>query len=319
MVTELASVMELYDAPRMDTDGGEYRFNFHNQRLRVTVDRLDPVRSTIKAALKIETFHNDAILYEGAWELTSALVTRRLVELAEKRYPGLPWSQIFDAVSRLTIDHYETGSPWICLADMPAPSETVEYLVKPILESGTTTLIFADGGSGKSWLATALSVLVASGRPMGGLIATKGPTNVLFLDWESSGDVYWRRVNGLCGSMGVPMPDTVFYREMTGRLASFARDIKSWCRSNEIGLIVVDSAALAAGETESTDATKLFSAIREIGTTALVVGHVPKADASRPFGSVFFRNGPQIGLEAGARPRNGGWGAHDSHTAYQGQ
>ena len=59
-------------------------------------------------------------------------------------------------------------------------------------------------------------------------------------------------------------------------------------------MIVIDSAALAAGEAEtSADATRLFEAIREIDVTALVVAHVPKADASRPFGSVFMRNGPR--------------------------
>ena len=78
------------------------------------------------------------------------------------------------------------------------------------------------------------------------------------------------------------------------RLTSFTRDVKTWCQSQDIGLIVVDSAALAAGEAEtSADATRLFEAIREIDVTALVVAHVPKADASRPFGSVFMRNGPR--------------------------
>ena len=278
----------------MESDGSKYTFTFYNQRLRATVDRLDPVRSTIKAALLIETLEKHAVLYDGAWELTSALYTRRLVDLAEKIAPGLPWGNIFDAISRHTIDHYETGNPWVCLADMPPPSETVEYLIKPILESGTTTLLFADGGSGKSWLATAISTMVATGRPMGGLIAGQGPTNVAYLDWESSEEVYWRRVNGLCGSMGVPIPQTVFYRQLSGRLTSFTRDVKTWCQSQEIGLIVIDSAALAAGEAEtSADATRLFEAIREIDVTALVVAHVPKADASRPFGSVFMRNGPR--------------------------
>ena len=257
MITEINSEFQVYAAPRMESDGSKYTFTFYNQRLRATVDRLDPVRSTIKAALLIETFEKHAVLYDGAWELTSALYTRRLVDLAEKIAPGLPWANIFDAVSRNTIDHYETGNPWVCLADMPPPSETVEYLIKPILESGTTTLLFADGGSGKSWLATAISTMVATGRPMGGLIAGQGPTNVAYLDWESSEEVYWRRVNGLCGSMGVPIPQTVFYRQLSGRLTSFTRDVKTWCQSQEIGLIVIDSAALAAGEAEtSADATR---------------------------------------------------------------
>ena len=119
MITEINSEFQVYASPRMESDGSKYTFTFYNQRLRATVDRLDPVRSTIKAALLIETLEKHAVLYDGAWELTSALYTRRLVDLAEKIAPGLPWGNIFDAISRHTIDHYETGNPWVCLADMP--------------------------------------------------------------------------------------------------------------------------------------------------------------------------------------------------------
>ena len=221
-------------------------------------------------------------------------MTKRLVDLAILRSPGPPWALIFDSIANGTKDAYETGSPWVNLADMAAPAETVEYLVKPMLEAGTTTLLFADGGSGKSWLATAISTMVATGRPMGGMASTEGPTNVAYLDWESSDEVYWRRVNGLCGSLVIPIPETMFYRSLAGRLTTFTSEIRTWARSHNIGLVVVDSAALAAGEAEtSADATKLFEAIREIGVTCLTVAHVPKADASRPFGSVFMRNGPR--------------------------
>ena len=53
--------------------------------------------------------------------------------------------------------------------------------------------------------------------------ASRSPLPGAFaLDWESSEEVYWRRVNGLCGSMGIPIPQTVFYRQLSGRLTAFA-------------------------------------------------------------------------------------------------
>ena len=296
MVTETQSARNIYTAPRMETDGFKYTFTFHNQELKATVDRLDPMRSIIKGALTIQTIERfpKTVLYEAAWELTSALQTKRLVDLMVERSPGPPWVTMFADIANGTKETYQAGTPWVNLADMEAPDDTVDYLVKPLLEAGTTTLLFADGGTGKSWLATAISTMIATGRPMGGLISAKEPMNVAYLDWESSEESYWRRVNGLCGSLGIPIPPTMFYRNLTGRLTMFSSEIRQWARSHDIGLVVVDSAAMAAGEAETqSDATKLFDAIRDIGSTCLTVAHVPKADASRPFGSVFMRNGPR--------------------------
>ena len=136
--------------------------------------------------------------------------TKRLVDLMVERSPGPPWVTMFADIANGTKETYQAGTPWVNLADMEAPDDTVDYLVKPLLEAGTTTLLFADGGTGKSWLATAISTMIATGRPMGGLISAKEPMNVAYLDWESSEESYWRRVNGLCGSLGIPIPPTMF-------------------------------------------------------------------------------------------------------------
>ena len=55
MVTETQSARNIYTAPRMETDGFKYTFTFHNQELKATVDRLDPMRSIIKGC----TDHSD--------------------------------------------------------------------------------------------------------------------------------------------------------------------------------------------------------------------------------------------------------------------
>lgn len=284
----------VWEPPRLEIDGGAYTFRFHNQRLRATVDRLDPMRNVLRADLLIQGFDDAHFVYDGNCELTSELTRKRLADAVRERYPGYPWQQIIDSIAVRTLRAYREGNPWICLADMEAPPDTVQYLVKPILEAGTSTLLFADGGSGKSYLATAFALMVATGEAMGGMIATIPPSNVVYLDWESNEESYWRRVNALTSTMGLPIPDTMFYRQMTGRLSGVTVEVKAYCKSNQIALVIVDSAALAAGESEtSVDATRLFDALRQVGVTALVVAHTTKTDPNRPFGSVFMRNGPR--------------------------
>ena len=284
----------LWEPPRLAIDGGAFIFRFHNHRLRATVDRLDPTRNVVRADLLIEGFDGGHFLYDGNCELTSEITRKRLADIVRERWPEYPWQTIITNIAVRTLAAYREGNPWVCLADMEAPPDTVQYLVKPILEAGESTLLFADGGSGKSYLATVFALMVATGQAMGGMISAVLPSNVIYLDWESNEESYWRRVNALTSTMGLPIPETMFYRQMSGRLTGAAVEVKAYCKSNEIALVVVDSAALAAGESEtSVDATRLFDALRQVGVTALVVAHTTKTDEKRPFGSVYMRNGPR--------------------------
>ena len=154
--------------------------------------------------------------------------------------------------------------------------------------------MFADGGVGKSYLATTVAVVASSGHIIGGMMAEQSQSQVAYLDWEVDAETFWRRANGICAGIGVGIPEGLIYRQMMGKLSSATNEIKQYVKANDVSLLIVDSAALAAGESEgSADATQLFNALRSIGTSSLVVAHVTKVDADRPFGSVYMRNGPR--------------------------
>ena len=232
--------------------------------------------------------------YYSNIDLTSEPDRLKHAGIAKERWPGFPWREIFDSVSIRTLKSYREGNPWVCLADMAAPSDTVPYLVPPMLEEDAATLIFADGGSGKSYLAAVFSLLVGTDFPIGGLKSNAAPANVTYLDWESSEDAFWRRINALTAGLGIAIPETLFYRRMAGKLTNMTSELQGYITANKVGLVIVDSAALACGDSEgSGEATILFDALRELKTTALVLAHTTKTDQTRPFGSVFMRNGPR--------------------------
>ena len=275
---------ELREPPRVEKKPGEYLFRWYGLRVKARVDRVVATSRHVNAEVLIQTFEEDHLYYSTV-NLTDGLERRRHVDAAKADTPRLEgaWPSIFDAVCQRTLEDYRSGNPWVRVADMEAPSDVPEYLIPDILERGETTVFFADGGVGKSLLAQALAVQIARLVP------------VAYLDWETSKESFWRRINGLANGMNIAIPEDIHYRAMSGKVAANTADVQAFIEANKIGLVIIDSAAYAAGESEASQpVTEMFDAIRTWQTTALVIAHVPKAgDSDRPFGSVFMRNGPR--------------------------
>ena len=283
MITDLRD-HELREPPRVEKKPGEYLFRWYALRVKARVDRVVATSRHVNAEVLIQTFEEDHLYYSTV-NLTDGLERRRHVDAAKADTPRLEgaWPLIFDAVCQRTLEDYRSGNPWVRVADMEAPADVPEYLLPGILERGETTVFFADGGVGKSLLAQALAVQVARLEP------------VAYLDWETSTESFWRRINGLANGMNIAIPEDIHYRAMSGKVAANAADVRAFIAANKIGLVIIDSAAYTAGESEASQpVTEMFDAIRTWQTTALVIAHVPKAgDSDRPFGSVFMRNGPR--------------------------
>ena len=275
---------EKREPPKVEKKPGEYLFRWYGLRVKARVDRVVATSRHVNAEVLIQTFEEDHLYYSTV-NLTDGLERRRHVDAAKADTPRLEgaWPSISDAVCQRTLEDYRSGNPWVRVADMEAPADVPEYLYPDILERGETTVFFADGGVGKSLLAQALAAQIARMEP------------VAYLDWETSKESFWRRINGLANGMNIAIPEDIHYRAMSGKVAATTSDVKAFIDANKIGLVVIDSAAYAAGESEASQpVTEMFDAIRTWQTTTLVIAHVPKAgDSDRPFGSVFMRNGPR--------------------------
>jgi RecA-family ATPase len=130
------------------------------------------------------------------------------------------------------------------MVDHEAP-EALGMRISPILQERMPTLIFGEGDSLKSFLATFLCVITRTGAPQAGL--TPEPGNVLYLDWEEDADTFWHRLDMLTTGMNIAIPEGIYWRHMVEPLTAEAPAINKLVREKGIDLVVVDSFIATVG------------------------------------------------------------------------
>lgn len=178
----------------------------------------------------------------------------------------------------------------------------LKYRVKDILPDGVVSLIYGDGGNGKTTLALDLAVGVATGGAFLGKATTQG--RVLFVDFEQGGQAHHRNLVKACKGRAVDVEDigdNLLYiapgddddapPSMSAVLPLLMQD------KDNFDLIIIDSigAALEGDQEAASDICKFFQQLRRLGTV-LVIDHQPKTNSGdkasdkKPFGSVYKVN-----------------------------
>lgn len=189
-----------------------------------------------------------------------------------------------------TIRAFRDGEPAILLRDAPQPLDA-GYPLAPLAHASLPSIVFGDGGSGKSWLAMLVAASLQAGVPYIDGLAVHSTRNVAYLDWEMSA---WEHRQRLRQVTGTEMPPLVYVpcvaplRDSVDRLRRIARD-------SGISFWIVDSVAPACGgEPESAEvAAAYFNALRALGGGSLSVAHMTKGGDGaehKPFGSAFWHN-----------------------------
>lgn len=170
-------------------------------------------------------------------------------------------------------------------------------LLGGLLAKGYPNLLYANGGQGKSYLAMRIASAFARGEKFLGYEIPRW--NVLYLDWELSQREQLRRAFNVARGMGhAAPPDNLHYRSPTRTFPELISQVKEWIAKYDFKLIVVDSVGIGSGiNTEAAqEVTALFSQIRTLRTTVILIDHQPKvqgAEESRnklPFGSNYKWN-----------------------------
>ena len=142
------------------------------------------------------------------------------------------------------------------------------------------SILFGDGGTGKSYLALYLA----------GRMAEKG-VSVMLADWELCGDDHRDRLERLFPD-GMPR---ILYARCEKPLDFEADRLRRVVKENGIQFSVFDSIAFASdGPPEAAEvAGRYFRAVRQIGGGSLHVAHVTNGENAdkKPFGSAFWSNG----------------------------
>ena len=235
------------------------------------------------------------LLHSARLNLMSTQSRNGLVKSLEKAKPDYPWYKTLEEVCFLAKDRFRQGDPILELGQLP-PCPTPRWLLHPFAEHGGPTVLFGDGGTGKSFLALAIAASIAGGYNILGTLKVQ-PVPVLYLDWETNEYTHDQRVAAICRAVDRPVPRGIFYRRQVTSLASSVDNLRREIVRLKVGFVIIDSlgAALGGEPEKASETLAVFTAARSLGVAWLGLAHITKGnasngDAKKPFGSVFGHN-----------------------------
>lgn len=289
-------------------EGLGYVLRVPDLTIEMTVDRLNRSRGELHGELAVScalpgTRSVDGHLHSARFNLSGGTTRTTLARILAKRAntDDVDWEDLLEDFCRRVMAAEREGDPVESVGALPIPVGE-SYRLEPLLPQDQVTILYGDGGTGKSTLAVAMSVSVQEGVA---LIEHWTPRKapILYLDWEAGRASINRRVRGVAMGAHIPRVVTIDYMNCRrrGALYSFAEDVARLVDQRGYGLVVVDSVGMAAGTGgEGSDANesaiRLFSAFGYLGTTVLAIDHINRADAdtqskrSRPYGSIYKSN-----------------------------
>lgn len=288
--------------PIMRRDGSSYVWEFPDVAApcRMILSRIREDGDGLKAEILVESFMKvgprPAVYHWAMVNLSSTATRTGLSKLLSGRDGTNNWAIMLEQVCYGTAMRFRTPPDLVAL-DGGAALPSVRWLVSEYLAEGAVTLLTADGDSGKSWLALAWALAVATGRQVGPCVAEMtGP--VLYLDYETDYAECQRRLGRLERAHGLRTGD-VHYRRMDAPLLDALDVVLADVDHVKPVLVIVDSlmpATRVERENLHTAASHTMHALRDLGPTILGLAHVTKEQAqqtrgrARTFGSVFYEN-----------------------------
>ena len=178
------------------------------------------------------------------------------------------------------------------LPEPPPRSNVLEGLVP----DGAVTILYGDGGVGKSYLALWIATCVCLGWPIFGRPTEKRP--VLYADAEMDEQEFRRRAYQVARGSGLEKPpEGLHYWRLSAPLHGepTLREAGRKVQESGASFVVVDSLSVACSGMDPKEAREvipLFKGLQALGTV-LAIDHIRSQQvgvpiaASRPFGSVF--------------------------------
>lgn len=281
-----------FGTPEVRRDGDEFMLTWPTFGVGIGVTQLHERGDGLSAEVTIES-EVAGHLHWGTLNLASTAGRETLVKKLDSAHKDTPWRRLLDHTCRAVAEAFRAGAPVVVLH--PNPRLEMRFQIDKFTPAGDTTVLFADGGSGKSLLALASGVAVTTQATLPGGLRPLQRTNVLYLDWESTQEVHEDRLHGLLTGLGIHEAPGLHYRPMHRALADDIQRLRIEVSKRDVGFVIVDSYGGACGaEPETADsAIRLMNALRSFGSTVtrLVIAHVSKASAdqrggsSRPYGS----------------------------------
>jgi hypothetical protein len=217
---------------------------------------------------------------------------KEIVDFLMHAHPLADWNSILHHIAAIVDSHSEKPGVIVDLATHTPESDS-PYLIYPLVRQKQSTVIYADGGSGKSTFALAIAATGATQATFvpGVSNTAQRPIKTLYLDWEADEDDVSKMLKELSRGAQIKIPgDHIHYQSMSGAFIDHVDDLVETIVQNDIELIIVDSlVASAGGDVTDAEAARFFhNAVRSLNVASIGITHTNKSDTL--YGSRFFWN-----------------------------
>ena len=282
--------------PTQTVTGGVYSYIWEQEKVQVTVQRIrEDSRHTPTADVRIQA-KPEGHIHMTRINLLSTQARTQVARHCTGRSPHRDWEAMVEQFCVMTLDHWRQGEPIVNLGAV-TPSPEPAYRLHPFLLEEESTLIYGDGGIGKSYVAAYLASQIDQGVKIGAFTPIQG--RVLYLDYETNSQIAARRFQALTKGFGFGDTSQVLYRFCYQPLAADIAEIQKIVAEENIEFIVVDSAGPACGGDPESAASAInyFTSLRSLRKTSLTIAHRSKSGSVGPFGSVYWVNYPRATYE----------------------
>ncbi len=282
-----------------ERNGDEFTFTWRAAGIGVGVNQLHESRGELYGEIWVTSSLPDTPPHVswGRHNFSSIAAREKLAVALQKRIKEPPWLKMLESVCTRTALEWRRGEPIIDLATAGAPMPN-KFLVSKLLPAGATTILYGDASSCKSLLALMVGVAVVTGRDLPNGLHGNGQGPVLCRGWGSDIDDQKERIRAL--TLGLQLEDLphIHYRRQSRSITDEQAQLKTEIARLGAKMVVIDSLGPAVGASlrDEEEAIPAMNAIRNLGTTALALAHITKADVRgenghvMPLGSIMFRN-----------------------------
>lgn len=288
----------------------------------VTFDRVEDDRGGIWCEVSATVhFHggdSEVVIPPSRTNLMNATRSgwRAHTDELESRYSAADWYDTFRSLVTSTITAHRDGGAPVALDPDTDPVQFEPFLLEPIVAGRGVTVLYGEGGMGKSLLGLAIALSVASGWPLFNAMPLRvGP--VVYFDYEDDSDLHDRRLAALmAGANLTELKHPILHKSLIAKVASSQATMRRAVADAKAELVVLDSIGMGRGGDAHgpEDTIRLFRALRSLDCPVLALDHVShqtrtkratqrKLEDLAPYGSVYTVNSARLlwgGLVAGS-------------------
>jgi hypothetical protein len=175
------------------------------------------------------------------------------------------------------------------------------FVLEPFIAASGVSVLYGEGGTGKSLLALGMAVAVAADLPIFGHYPVKsGP--VLYFDYEDDSGIHEERLAAIMKSLDITsLKHPIYHRKLVAKVSQSQASMRRSIHERGAVMAVLDSIGMGRGGNANTaeDTVRMFRALRSLDVPTLAIDHVSKEDKRSgevitPYGSVYTINSARL-------------------------